>query len=97
MGRPRHAHGEPARAILQEGFKLIEHIGRLELYQTREDLREERDLSLAEPELTSRLAEFLPRLSTEKALLSTEKALPSNAEPLSHETLSELRALGYVD
>ena len=83
---PRAA--DPARAVAQGNFKLVDQSGRLELFDLRVDPEERVDRSRDEPERVAELEHLLPELRFSEA---------GNApvEDLSPETIRQLRELGY--
>jgi len=91
--RKARAHGRraahPGRAVVSEGWKLLEHGGRRELYDLERDPFEEHDLIEREPGIARRLAPMLPTL---------EAPSPTRESgTLSKEQEDRLRALGYVE
>ncbi|MEZ4290411.1 MAG: sulfatase-like hydrolase/transferase [Myxococcota bacterium] len=82
---PRAA--DPARAVVVDGWKLVEQSGRIELFDLRSDPRERDDLADREPDRVERLRARLPELAT--------SAGPSRDGTISREVLEQLRQLGY--
>lgn len=60
---PHYHHTTPAGAIRQGDYKLIEYFddGRVELYNLKDDLSEQKDLAAAEPEMAAELKQALSR------------------------------------
>jgi arylsulfatase A-like enzyme len=83
--------GEPARAVVREGWRLVEHDGRRELYRVDRDPAEREDLAEREPARVEALAELLPPLED-----PTRRA-PARELRLSPAEREQLRILGYIE
>lgn len=92
-GRPE-IYGElaktPARAVLSDGWKLLEHGNRLELFRIADDPGETTDLAAEFSEVVAALSELLPPLDAGEASGESEE------RELSREEIESLRALGYI-
>lgn len=85
---------EPARALVRDAeggsWKLIEQLGRRELYRVDTDPSERQDLAEQDPDRVRALAPLLPPLDS-------APTASGDAAELSHEDEELLRALGYVE
>jgi tetratricopeptide (TPR) repeat protein len=87
-----HYGWAPLRAIRTDNRKLIS-APRPEVFDVAEDPREQRDLSLEQPAVTSELEE---RLSELREKIESDAPAAGAAPDIDAETLAQLQALGYA-
>ena len=87
-----HYGWAPLRAIRTDNRKLI-NAPRSEVFDVVEDPREQRDLSLEQPAVTSELEE---RLSELRAKIESDAPAAGAAPDIDSKTLAQLQALGYA-
>ncbi|MFQ5697035.1 MAG: sulfatase [Myxococcota bacterium] len=86
-------------AVFSGPWKLIDDIGRIELYDTRNDVSEQRDRADAEPEIVGRLRARLDAFKGAMSRVSARRAGASGATAveIDSETLRQLQGLGYAE